>query len=37
MNISENNEEAFGLVLDKISKSALQTLNKSEHEPVQIG
>lgn len=34
MNISEKNEEAFGLVLDKISKSALQTLNKSEHEPV---
>ena len=33
MNISEKNEEAFGLVLDKISKSALQTLNKSEHEP----
>ena len=33
MNVSVNNEEAFGLVLDKISKSALQTLNKSEHEP----
>lgn len=33
MNISEKNEGAFGLVLDKISKSALQTLNKSEHEP----
>lgn len=33
MNISEKNEKAFGLVLDKISKSALQTLNKSEHEP----
>lgn len=33
MNISEKNEEAFGLVLDKISKSALQTLNKNEHEP----
>ena len=33
MNVSVNNEEAFGLVLDKIAKSALQTLNKSEHEP----
>lgn len=33
MNISEKNEEVFGFVLDKISKSALQTLNKSEHEP----
>lgn len=33
MNVSVNNEEAFGLVLDKISKSALQTLNKNEHEP----
>lgn len=33
MNISAKNEEAFSLVLDKISKSALQTLNKSEHEP----
>lgn len=33
MNISEKNEEAFSLVLDKISKSALQTLNKNEHEP----
>ena len=33
MNISEKNEEAFSLVLDEISKSALQTINKSEHEP----
>lgn len=33
MNISENNEEAFGFVLDEISKSALRVLNKSEHEP----
>lgn len=33
MNVSVNNEEVFGLVLDKIAKSALHTLNKSEHEP----
>ena len=33
MNISEKNEEAFGFVLDEISKSALRVLNKSEHEP----
>lgn len=32
MNISEKNEEAFGLVLDEISKSVLRLLNKSEHE-----
>lgn len=33
MNVSEKNEEAFGLVLNEISKSALRTLNESEHEP----
>jgi hypothetical protein len=32
MNVSEKNEQAFGLVLDEISKSVLQFLNKSEHE-----
>ena len=32
MNVSEKNEEAFGLVLDEISKSALRLINKSEHE-----
>lgn len=32
MNVSENNEEAFGLVLNEISMSVLRTLNKSEHE-----
>jgi len=32
MNVSEKNEQAFGLVLDEISKSVLQLLNKSEHE-----
>ena len=32
MNISEQNEEDFGLVLDMISKSALRLINKSEHE-----
>lgn len=33
MNVSEKNEEAFGLVLNEIAKSVLQTLNKSEHQP----
>ena len=33
MNVSEKNEEAFGFVLEKISKSVLRTLNMSEHEP----
>ena len=32
MNVSEKNEQAFGLVLDEISKSVLRLLNKSEHE-----
>lgn len=32
MNVSEKNEQAFGVVLDEISKSALCLLNKSEHE-----
>ena len=32
MNVSEKNEQAFGVVLDEISKSALRLLNKSEHE-----
>jgi hypothetical protein len=32
MNVSEKNEQAFGIVLDEISKSVLQLLNKSEHE-----
>ena len=32
MNVSEKNEQAFGVVLDAISKSALCLLNKSEHE-----
>ena len=32
MNVSEKNEQAFGLVLDEISKSVLCLLNKSEHE-----
>lgn len=32
MNVSKNNEEAFGLVLNEISMSVLRTLNKSEHE-----
>lgn len=32
MNVSEENEQAFGLVLDEISKSVLRLLNKSEHE-----
>ena len=32
MNVSEKNEEAFGLVLNEISKSVLRTINKSEHE-----
>ncbi len=32
MNVSEKNEEAFGLVLDEFSKSALRLINKSEHE-----
>ena len=33
MNVSEKNEEAFGLVLNEIAKSVLRTLNKSEHQP----
>ena len=32
MIVSEKNEQAFGLVLDEISKSVLRLLNKSEHE-----
>lgn len=32
MNVSEKKEQAFGLVLDEISKSVLRLLNKSEHE-----
>ena len=32
MNVSEKNEQAFGLVLDEISKSVLRLLNQSEHE-----
>ena len=32
MNVSEKNEQAFGVVLDAISKSALRLLNKSEHD-----
>lgn len=32
MNVSEKNEQAFGLVLDEISKNVLRLLNKSEHE-----
>lgn len=32
MNVSEKNEQAFGIVLDEISKSVLRLLNKSEHE-----
>ena len=32
MEVSEKNEEAFGLVLNEIAKSVLCTLNKSEHE-----
>lgn len=32
MNVSEKNEQAFGVELDEISKSALRLLNKSEHE-----
>ena len=32
MNVSAKNEQAFGLVLDEISKSVLRLLNKSEHE-----
>ena len=32
MNVSEKNEQAFGLVLDEISKRVLRLLNKSEHE-----
>ena len=32
MNVSEKNEQAFSVVLDEISKSALRLLNKSEHE-----
>ena len=33
MNVSEKNEEAFGLVLNEIAKSVLRTLNNSKHEP----
>ena len=33
MNVSEKNEEAFGLVLNEIAKSVLRMLNKSEHQP----
>lgn len=33
MNVSEKNEEAFGLVLNEIAKSVLRTFNKSEHQP----
>ena len=32
MEVSEKNEEVFGLVLNEIAKSVLCTLNKSEHE-----
>jgi len=32
MNVSEKNENTFGLVLNEIAKSVLCTLNKSEHE-----
>lgn len=32
MEVSEKNEEVFGLVLNEISKSVLRLLNKSEHE-----
>lgn len=32
MEVSEKNEEVFGLVLNEISKSVLWLLNKSEHE-----
>ena len=32
MEVSEKNENTFGLVLNEIAKSVLCTLNKSEHE-----
>ena len=33
MEVSEKNEEVFGLVLNEIAKSVIRLLNKSEHQP----